>query len=93
MEKTQRINVTFPERLLAELDELVPPRKRSQVIVKATTEYVRRLKLVSTIKETAGAWSEESHPELATPADIDGWIRDGRGSWRRKPEGDEEDHA
>ena len=93
MEKTQRINVTFPERLLAELDELVPPRKRSQFIVRATDEYLRKLKLVSAIQETAGAWDEASHPELATPADVDGWIRDRRGEWRREPAEDQGDHA
>jgi hypothetical protein len=91
MEKTQRINVTFPEKLLAELDALVPPRKRSQVIVRATTEYVRKLKLLAAIKETAGAWDEASHPELATPADIDRWIRDARGSWRQESSEHEDD--
>jgi len=39
--------------------------------------------LMSAIQETAGAWDEADHPELATPADIDKWIRDGRGEWRR----------
>ena len=80
MGKTQRISVTFPEHLLDELDKLVPPRKRSQVIVMATTEYVRKLELLSAIKETAGAWDEASHPELATPADMDRWIREVRGA-------------
>ncbi|MBN1579596.1 MAG: hypothetical protein JXA89_02760 [Anaerolineae bacterium] len=93
MEKTQRINVTFPEQLLNELDELVPPRKRSQVIVMATTEYVRKLKLLSAIKETAGAWDEASHPELATPADIDRWIREMRGTWRQEPLEEQDPHA
>ena len=93
MEKTRRINVTFPEHLLAELDELVPPRKRSQVIVMATTEYVRKLKLLSAIKETAGAWDEASHPELTTPADVDRWIREVRGIWRQEPLEEQEAHA
>ena len=93
MEKTQRINVTFPKKLLAELDALVPARKRSQVIVMATTEYVRKLKLLSAIKETAGAWDQAIHPELATPADIDRWIRDVRGSWRQEPAEGQEGHA
>ncbi|MBN1935999.1 MAG: hypothetical protein JW934_15120 [Anaerolineae bacterium] len=92
MDKTQRINVTFPEHLLAELDRLVPLRKRSQVIVMATAEYVRRLKLLSAIQETAGAWDEASHPELATPADIDCWIGELRGVWRQQ-DAEEMSHA
>ena len=68
MGKTQRINVTFPEHLLDELDKLVPLRKRSQIIVMATAEYVRKLELLSAIKETAGVWGEDSHPELAGSA-------------------------
>ena len=84
-EKTRRINVTFPVRLLQDLDRLAPTRRRSQIIVAATAEYVRRLKLLTAIKETAGAWDDESHPELATPEDIDRWLRQVRSSWRREP--------
>lgn len=85
MEETRRINVTFPEDLLQELDELAPPRKRSQIIVQATAEYVRKLKLLAAIKETSGAWDDASHPELATAEDIERWVRQMRGAWRREP--------
>ena len=84
-EETRRINVTFPAELLEDLDELAPPRKRSQIIVAATAEYVRRLKLLAVLKETAGAWDDESHPELASPEDIDRWLRQIRSTWRREP--------
>jgi len=84
-EETRRINVTFPAELLDDLDELAPPRKRSQIIVVATAEYVRRLKLLAVLKETAGAWDDESHPELASPEDIDRWLREIRSTWRREP--------
>lgn len=84
-EETRRINVTFPEHLLDELDRLAPPRKRSQIIVTATAEYVRKLKLLAAIKETAGAWDDASHPELASGEDIERWIREIRGSWRQEP--------
>jgi len=84
-EETRRINVTFPAELLDDLDELAPPRKRSQIIVAATAEYVRRLKLLAVLKETAGAWDDESHPELASPEDIDRWLREIRSTWRREP--------
>jgi hypothetical protein len=83
-EETRRINVTFPARLLEDLDELAPPRKRSQIIVTATADYVRRLKLLTAIRETAGVWDDESHPELTTPEDIDRWLRQIRSAWRKE---------
>ena len=84
-QETRRINVIFPVQLLKELDELAPSRRRSQIIVAATTEYVRRLKLLRAIQETAGIWKDASHPGLATPEDIDKWLRQMRSSWRREP--------
>jgi len=89
--ETQRINVAFPMRLLEELDRLVPPRKRSQIIVAATADYVRKLKVLSAIKETAGAWDDESHPELSTSEDIDRWLRQVRSTWRSAPLEEEQD--
>lgn len=84
-EDTRRININFPLRLLEELDRLAPPRKRSQIVVTATAEYVRRLKRLAAIKETAGAWNDESHPELATSEDVDRWLRQVRSAWRGEP--------
>jgi len=92
-QETRRINVIFPARLLDELDELAPPRKRSQIIVAATTEYVHRLKLLRTIQESAGLWADASHPELATPEDIDAWLRQMRSHWRGAPLEQEQDDA
>ncbi len=82
---TRRINATFPVPLLEDLEKYVPPRKRNQVIVAATEAYVHKLKLLAVLKETAGAWNDASHPEMATPADIDRWLRQVRSSWRREP--------
>jgi hypothetical protein len=50
----------------------------------ATERYVRKLKLLAVLKETAGAWGDESHPELATPEDIDRWLREIRSGWQRE---------
>jgi len=82
---TRRINATFPASLLDDLERYVPPRKRNQVIVAATEAYVRKLKLLAVLKETAGAWDDASHPEMATPEDIDRWLRNIRSSWRSEP--------
>ena len=79
---TKRINVTFPLRLLEDLNRYTPPRKRNQVIIMATESYVQKLRLLAVLRETAGAWDDESHPELATPEDIDRWLRQIRSTWR-----------
>jgi len=79
---SRRVNVTFPESLLGELHRYVPSRKRNQVIVAATKDYVRKLKLLMVLKETAGAWDNEDHPELATSEDVDHWLRQVRSQWR-----------
>ena len=84
-QETRRINIVLPAQLLKELDELAPSRKRSQIIVAATTDYVHRLKLLRAIQETAGIWEDASHPELATPEDMDKWLRQMRSTWRSKP--------
>lgn len=90
---TKRINVTFPVQLLEDLSIYAPPRKRNQIIVTATEDYVRKLRLLAVLKETAGAWDNESHPELATPEDIDRWLRQIRSTWRHKPLWQEERDA
>ncbi len=84
-EDTQRINVIFPTTLLEELDALLPPRKRSEVIVEATGHYLARLKVLAALKESAGAWKSAEHPELATPDDVNHWLETLRSSWRRVP--------
>jgi metal-responsive CopG/Arc/MetJ family transcriptional regulator len=84
-EHTRRINVIFPEKILEELDDLVPSGKRSEVIVEATAAYLNRLKVLAALKETAGVWNEASHPEMATPEDVSRWVAALRSSWRRVP--------
>ncbi len=93
-EETKRINVIFPADLLEELDSLVPTRKRSEVIIRATSEYVQKLKTLVALKESAGAWDDASHPEMATPEEITRWVTELRTSWRSEPPApSESDHA
>jgi metal-responsive CopG/Arc/MetJ family transcriptional regulator len=63
---TKRITVVFPVDLLEELERYVPLRKRNQVITMATEACVRILKLLTVLKETAGAWSDKSHMARAS---------------------------
>jgi hypothetical protein len=83
--ETRRIIVTLPESLLGDLKRFVPARKRNQVIVAATEEALRKMKLLAALEETAGAWTDENHPGLTSPEDVDLWLRDVRSRWRTSP--------
>ena len=71
----RRINVTFPVEVLELVDAVVLPRERNRFIVKATEEAARRERLRKALDAAAGAWKLEDYPELATPEDVDRWIR------------------
>jgi len=74
----RRINVTFPVEVLELVDAVVLPRERNRFIVKATEEAARRERLrrvLTKLRDEGPAWRDEDHPELATPEDVDRWIR------------------
>jgi hypothetical protein len=64
--------------MVEDLSKLVPPRRRGRVISEALGRELRRLKALQAIEQSAGAWSETSHPEMATGEKIDLWIARGR---------------
>lgn len=76
------LDVLFPADLLADLERLAPPDQRNDIIVTATADYVHKLKTLRVLKETEGAWSTGSHPELATPEAMEHWLMDLRANWR-----------
>ncbi len=88
--ETKRINVTLPAEVADDLERYVPPRKRNRVIVEATAAYLRRLKLLAALRETAGAWDDASHPELATAEDIDRWLAEIRSNWQLESSGEQD---
>jgi metal-responsive CopG/Arc/MetJ family transcriptional regulator len=49
-----RTNLTLPEDLMAEVDELAGPRGRSRYVAEAVAQRVKRDKLGKAIRETAG---------------------------------------
>ncbi len=69
----KRTHVVVPEDLLKEIDELSGKRKRSRFITEAAKKEIRRLKFLKAVKETAGAWKDEDHPELEKG--VDNWVR------------------
>lgn len=77
----RKITVTLPAALLARLDERVPPRQRSRFILEAIEERLALEEQLAVLDETAGAWTDENHPEMKTDDDIDRWLTNLRASW------------
>jgi hypothetical protein len=78
---TQKITVTIPVDVIAAMDKFIPVRQRSNFIVEAIKEQLDLVEQLSVLEETAGAWSDENHPEMRTPDDIDRWVTELRSTW------------
>jgi len=84
-EATRRINVTLPVDLLQELKRHTGRRERNRFIVEATEKELRRRKLLVALADSAGAWSEEDHPDLSSADDVERYVREMRESWEPRP--------
>lgn len=73
--KKIRTNVLIPVDLVEEIKRTVGDRKRSSFLVEAAWEKLERMKLAKALKQAAGAWSSEAHPELQTQDDVNEWVR------------------
>ena len=80
-ETTKRINVAFPASLLEEIRRSIPTRQRNRFIVEATEKELRRQRLLKALRESAGAWRDEDHPDLQTSEDADRYVRRIRETW------------
>ena len=79
-----KIKGMLPDTLLARLREHVPARQRSRFILEAIEERLALEEQITALAETAGAWSDQNHPEMRTDEDIDHWLDDLRESWSKK---------
>lgn len=74
----ERLNLYLPKDVVEDLRRHVPARERTRFVSQVLARELCRLKLRAAIDASARAWRDEDHPELATPADIDRWIEEGR---------------
>ena len=72
-----KAHLVFPEDLLRSIDELVGKRKRSKFVVQATRKELKRVQFLQAVREAAGAWKDEDHPELAKKGTYQ-WVREQR---------------
>ncbi|MCL5987254.1 MAG: ribbon-helix-helix domain-containing protein [Actinobacteria bacterium] len=67
---TTKVHLTFPPEIIEEIDKLVSKRRRSKFVAEATREKINREKFQKALRECAGAWKPENHPDLATTQDV-----------------------
>jgi hypothetical protein len=79
--EAQKVTITLPKLVLQRLNEVVPARQRSRFISEVLTERLALEEQVLALEESAGAWTEESHPEMQDGAAIDRWLTRLRQSW------------
>ena len=61
---SRRTHVIIPDQLIAEIDNLVGKRGRSQFLVGAATYEVKRQRQLAALRAATGAWKLADHPEL-----------------------------
>lgn len=78
----ERINVNFPRPVLDDLRRLVPAKRRSEVIARATARELRRLKVAALFEalERNPAWTLEQYPLLEDGPTIDSFVAQLRAS-------------
>lgn len=78
----ERINVNFPRPVLDDLRRLVPAKRRSEVIARATARELRRLQVASLFEvlERTPAWQVENYPHLTDGTTIDDFVAQLRSS-------------
>jgi hypothetical protein len=79
--EAQKVTITLPKLVLQRLNEVVPARQRSRFISEVLAERLALEEQVLALEESAGAWTEESHPEMQDGAAIDRWLTRLRQSW------------
>ena len=67
-----RTNLTLPQDLLSEVDELAGPRGRSRYVAEAVAQRVKRDKLGKAIRETA--WIMVGSPGWMSPDEVVRWV-------------------
>jgi hypothetical protein len=74
----ERMNLYITKSLMDDLRRVIPARERTRFVEEVLAREIRRRKLKSALKASAGAWKDEDHPDMMTGADIDRWIEEQR---------------
>lgn len=70
---TRRAHVILPIDVVADIDKLVGKRGRSAFLTEIAQRETKIRRQRDVLRETAGAWKSEDHPDLAQGAAA--WVR------------------
>jgi hypothetical protein len=73
-----RTHISLPDDLIAEIDAIAGPRKRSQFIEEAVRAKLRREQLRVAMRAAAGSLNPADYPYWRTPEDVSLWVRESR---------------
>jgi hypothetical protein len=71
-----RTLVPIPRQLADAIDKVAGPKQRAAFIVNLVEREIRRREQRDALREAAGSWKDEDHPELTEGADK--WVREMR---------------
>ncbi len=83
--RAQKITITLPSTVVKRLNDLVPARQRSHFIAEVLEDRLALAEQMLALDESAGAWTDEVHPELPDDDAIDQWLAALRQSWLPLP--------
>ena len=72
------VNMSLPEELVQQLDEVAGPRNRSAFAEEALRRAIKREKWRLSIERTAGSLRTEDYPHWSTPEDVVRWVEEMR---------------
>ena len=72
------VNLSLPEDLVAQLDEVAGPRKRSAFAEEALRRAIRREQFRIAGEKVAGSLPMEHYPHWRTSEDVVRWVREMR---------------
>ena len=72
------VNMSLPEELVQQLDEVAGPRNRSAFAEEALRRAIKREKWRLSIERTAGSLRTEDYPHWRTSEDVVRWVEEMR---------------
>lgn len=73
--KTEKVSVTLPSKLIAEVRTLVPQGAVSAFFADAVEQFLAHHRQKAAMERGFGAWKGKNHPDLATPEDSTAYVR------------------
>jgi len=73
--KTEKMSVTLPKELAGEIRSIAPQGEISSFFTEALEHFLAYRKQEIALEKGFGAWTNESHPDLATPEESTAYVR------------------